>query len=148
MTFKTWLETLDSFDGELKDMLINEMQRTHFFGNVPQEFLFLKGVIVDLGFDNYGDPTLTRKVLMAFGANGVTVPGTVYRLRLATSLQALVELGDGSETATLPLFWKQTVLVVDNNDRYSWIGQKVPPDQYPKIDFTQYTQSPEGWILK
>lgn len=147
--FKTWLEAIESnrFDEWTREQLINEMPHTHFVGPLPRELEFLQG-LVDLGFENLGLPDEAfREIMMAFGGKGVRVPGTTYRLRHARPMQSAVEPADGTEPV-LPKDWKQAVFVMDANDKFTWIGKRVRPDQIGKVDMSQYQDAGEGFVPK
>ena len=148
--FKTWLECIEAnhFDEWAKETLINEMPHTHFVGALPSDMAFLRGAFVDLGFENLGlSSEEYRKVMLAFGGTGVHVPGTAYRLRHATPGHSLVEPADGTEQAALPAHWRQAVFVMGNDERLTWIGKRVRPDQVGRIDRSHYRDIADGWEL-
>ena len=58
-----------------------------------------------------------------------------------------VEPATGQEPP-LPVHWKQGVLVLDKQDRLSWIGKKVRPDQVGKVDLALYRDAGDGWQLR
>lgn len=148
---KTWLDAINTndFSPLVRDMLIHEAQRTHFVGSLPDEFTFLQGACVDLGFEKLGltDQQL-REVRLAFVGAGVAVPGTTYRLRNTRGLLSVVEPVDGSEQVTLPVHWRQGVLVLGQDVRYTWIGKLVRRDQLGNIDLRDYEDAGDGWVLK
>lgn len=149
-TFTTRLETIDAnnFDPRMREMLIQEAQRTHFTGSLPDGFAFLRGAFVDLGFQHLGlDDHELRKVRLAFVGTGVAIPGRTYRLRNARSLLSVVEPADGSEQATLPVHWRQGVLVLGHDDRHNWIGKGVPGEWIAGVDLTAYADAGDGWSL-
>ncbi len=114
--FKTWLERLESnrFDEWTRDRMIEEMPHTYFAGYVPPVLAFLQGRFVDLGFENLGLSSQDlRRIMLAFGGSGVCIPGTQLRMRFAYP-HATIEPADGSEAATLPAWWKEGVLVTDD----------------------------------
>ena len=78
----------------------------------------------------------------------MAVAGTQFRFRTEKGGHTIVEPADGSEIACLPPDWKQAVYVIDNNDKYAWIGKKVRPDQVGNIDRNFYDAEPEGFSLK
>lgn len=84
MTTTTWLTAIDArgFDDWTRATLITEAQRTRFPGDLPEEFEFLAGGFVDLGFGNLGlaadEPDALR---LAFVGTGVRVPASNFRLR-------------------------------------------------------------------
>ena len=127
----------------MSESVLSEAPHTHFVGGFPPGFEFLKGAFVDLGFENLGRElyvALSKAIL----GHGVKVPNTTYRIRTAQGGQTLVEPADGTETASLPLDWKQAVYVVGNDDQYTFIGNKVRPDQVGTIDKADYSQTPDG----
>jgi hypothetical protein len=79
----------------------------------------------------------------------LAVGGTKYRFRTEKGFHTIIEPIDGSETASLPPDWKQAVCVFDvGNDKYTWIGKKVWPDQVGNIDYNLYDAEPDGFSLK
>ena len=113
---KTWLERVEAnrFDEWTREGMINEMPHTYFIGYLPPELSFLQGRFVDLGFENLGLSSQEhREVMLAFGGTGVSIPGTQPRMRFAYP-HSEIEPIDGSETATLPSWWKECVLVTDD----------------------------------
>jgi hypothetical protein len=148
MKIKTWLECIEHFDEETRGFMITGIPHTHFVGNFPLGFGFLAGAFVDMGFANLGTKEDADRLTLAFGGRGLLVPGTHYRLRFIIPSGSQVEAADGTEQETLPAHWKQGVLVLDNQEKYSWIGKRVRiPDQTNKIDFDQYRETEDGWVL-
>jgi hypothetical protein len=150
--FKTWLEAIEAdFPDKpwLQEMLIREAQKTGFGKRLPPGFTFLGEGFVCLGFENLGLPSEDEwKLAVAFVASGVAVPGTPYRLRNVRPLRSVVEPTDWTERATLPAHWKEGVLVMGRDDRYSWIGKRVALEQLGKIDLRDYEDAGDGWTLK
>jgi hypothetical protein len=153
-SFKTWLEHIEesNFDEWTKEMMIKEMPHTRFVAGLPSELSFLNGAFVDMGFENFGDTALMQQVFRAFGGTGVIVPGTRYKLRNASPGQATAEQVDGSETVSLPNFWKQCVMVMDANDRFTWVGKMVRAEQtgpnFPPTRLEGYRDMGDGWALQ
>ena len=148
---KTWLDAIEAnhSDSWTREMLIQEAQRTHFIGNLPAEFAFLRGAILDLGFEKLGlPPEELAKVRRAFISSGLAVPGTSHRLRNLRPAHSLVEPTDWTEGATLPGHWREGVLVIANDDRYSWIGKRVGLEQLREVDLRDYEDAGDGWRLK
>jgi hypothetical protein len=148
--FRTWLEAIEAnhFDEWTREQLISEMPHTYFVGNLPPDFAFLQGRYVDLGFENLGlTPEEHRKIMLAFGGVGVQMPDTQLRLRFAYP-NTVVEPVDGTEQAVLPDDWRQAVIVTNNDDKFTWIGKRVRPDQYGQIDFNLYHDEGDGYRLK
>jgi hypothetical protein len=144
--FKTWLERVEAnrFDDWTKEQMIKEMPHTYFLGYLPLALAFLQGRFVDLGFENLGLSSLEhRAIMLAFGGRGVCIPGTQLRMRFAYP-HAVIEPVDGTETATLPAWWKEGVLVTDDQGVPTWVGKKVRPDQTAGINLQQYKDSGEG----
>jgi hypothetical protein len=81
--------------------------------------------------------------MLAFGGTGVCIPGTPLRMRFAYP-HTEIEPVDGSETATLPTWWKEGVLVTDDQGVPTWVGKKVRTDQTAGIDLRAYKDSGEG----
>src|ERR1700722_10678454 len=106
---ETWLERVESnhFDTWTKERMFNEMPHTFFLGYLPLDLAFLGGRFVDLGFENLGlPPAEHRQIMLAFGGTGLCIPGTQQRMRFVYP-HAAIESVDGSETATLPVWWKE-----------------------------------------
>jgi hypothetical protein len=142
----TWLERVEAnrFDEWTKERLVTEMPHTFFPGYLPLALLFLQGRFVDLGFENLGlAPPEHREIMMAFGGTGVRIPGTQFRMRFAYP-HADIEALDGSETATLPPWWKEGVLVIDDHGRPTWVGKRVRPDQTTGFNLQGYKDAGEG----
>jgi hypothetical protein len=101
------------------------------FRGTPQELLFLQGD-VDLGFENLGLSAQQQGILQAaFSGDGVSVPGSIHKLRrLPNSHEAVIELATGTEPV-LPANWKQAAYVLAGNV-FSYVGTKVRRnDQLP-----------------
>jgi hypothetical protein len=149
--FKTWLAAIEAgFPDQpwLRELLIREAQKTGFHRPLPPVFEFLGGFVC-LGFACLGLPAVDeRKLAVAFVAGGVAVPGTPYRLRNVRPLRSVVEPTDWTEQATLPAHWRQGVLVMGRDNRYSWIGKRVGVDQLGKMDLCDYEDAGDGWRLK
>jgi len=146
LRFKTWLERLEAnrFDASTKEYMVNEMPHTFFPGYLPLALLFLEGRFVDLGFENLGLSSQEhRKIMLAFGGIGACIPGTQMRMRFAYP-HAEIEPVDGSETATLPSWWKEGVLVVNDQTVPTWVGKRVRPDQTAGFDLQGYKDAGEG----
>jgi hypothetical protein len=143
---RTWLERFDAnrFDDWTKERMFDEMSHTYFLGYLPVALAFLQGRFVDLGFENLGlSSPEYRALVLGFGGSGVCIPGTPSRMRFAYP-HAVIEPVDGSETATLPICWKEGVLVVDDQGLPTWVGKRVRPDQTAGFDLQQYQDSDEG----
>jgi hypothetical protein len=113
---------------------------------VPAELSFLRPGYVDLGFENLGLTDQQHKaLLLAFVGDSVAVPGTPLKLRYSGMMMAtVVEPATGQEPS-LPAHWKQGVLVINAQDRLTWIGKKVRPDQVGKVDLGLYLDAGDGW---
>ena len=144
--FKTWLERVEAnrFDDWTREHLIKEMPHTYFLGYLPVALAFLQGRFVDLGFENLGLASPEYRALMlGFGGTGVCIPSTQLRMRFVYP-HAEIEPLDGSEKATLPAWWKEGVLVTNDQGVPTWVGKKVRPDQTAGFDLQQYKDSGEG----
>ena len=111
----TWLDTIDSnrFDLWTRTTLITEAQRTRFPGDLPAWFEFLGGGFVDLGFEKIGlSAAELDAVRQAFVNDGVSVPGTGFRLRHIRPGCSVVELKDGREAAALPIHWRRGISMI------------------------------------
>ena len=145
---KTWLERVEAnrFDDWTKEHMIKEMPHTYFLGYLPLALAFLQGRFVDLGFENLGLSSAEhRAIMLGFGGKGICIPGTQLRMRFAYP-HAVIESVDGTETATLPTWWKEAVLVTDDQGVPTWVGKKVRPDQTTGFDLQPYKDSGEGLV--
>ena len=146
VALRTWLERFEAnrFDDWTKERMIQEMPHTYFLGLLPLGLIFLQGRFVDLGFENLGlSPQEQRAVMLAFGGTGVCIPGTQLRLRFVYP-HAEIEPIDGSETATLPSWWKECVLVTDDQAIPTWVGKRLRPDQTAGFNLQGYKDVGEG----
>jgi hypothetical protein len=145
--FKTWLESVEKLEAGLHEpMLMEAAAHTSFQAPLPPELSFLLGRFVDLGFENLGlGPQKFNDFLRAFSGTGVSVPHTKWRLRFAYPY-AVVEAVDGSETETLPGWWKEAVLVTDNQFVPTWVGKRVRPDQTAGFNLQGYRDVGEGLV--
>jgi len=116
-------------DQNIQEALLKEAPHCRFVGEIPKELSFLRGDIVDLGFENLG--LMTEKfneLLLAFAGVGVIVPGTHWKLR-SNGPRAVVELCDGSESVSLPNHWSECVWVLGGDEKPSYVGSRVRKDQ-------------------
>jgi hypothetical protein len=145
--FKTWLEYVERLEaGFRQSMLAEAAAHTSFQAPVPPELSFLAGRFVDLGFENLGlGPKKFNDLLRAFSGTGIAVPNTNWRLRFAYPF-AVVEPADGSELETLPDWWKEAVLVTDDQFLPTWVGKRVGPDQTAGFDLKGYRDAGEGLV--
>jgi len=146
VALRTWLQRIEAnrFDDWTREHMIKEMPHTYFIGYLPLALAFLQGRFVDLGFENLGLSSAEyRAIMLGFGGSGVGIPGTQLRMRFAYP-HAVIEPVDGSETATLPTGWKESVLVINDQGVPTWVGKKVRPDQTTGFDLQQYHDAGEG----
>jgi hypothetical protein len=125
----TWLERLEAnrFDDWTKERMVSELPHTYFIGLLHVVLAFLQGRFVDLGFENLGLSSQEhRKIMLAFGGTSVGIPDTQFRMRFVYP-HAKIEPIDGSESATLPEWWKEGVLVVDDHSLPTCVGKRVRP---------------------
>ena len=142
---KTWLESVDRLEpGFRQPMLVEAAAHTSFRAPLPPELSFLAGRFVDLGFENLG-PQRFNDFLRAFSGTGIAVPHTSWRLRFAYP-QALVEPADGGEQETLPDWWREAVLVTDDQFVPTWAGKRVRPDQTAGFNLQGYRDVGEGLV--
>ncbi len=139
--------------------ILNEEPHVTIKGPIPPEFGFLRGDIIDLGWENLNlDPTdydEIRKALFKTGT-GVRIPKSSYRLR-SDGEHIFIEQAKLTEKVSLPDNWKQAVYVITGND-YSWVGKLVrrtgPAPQVPNWDPAKpppghyYLEHTDGWMLK
>lgn len=150
--FKTWLEAIEAdfpYKPWLREMLIREAQKTGFRKPLPPGFEFLGGGFVCLGFECLGLPAENEwNLAVTFVSGGVALPGTPYRLRNVRPFRSFVEPTDWTERATLPDYWRQGVLVMGHDGRYSWIGKRLGLERLGNIDLHDYEDVGDGWWLK
>lgn len=143
MLFETWLEGVEThFDALTVETLLSEAPHSRMSGPIPPELAFLGGAFVDFGFENLksGD---VKSIFRAFSSTGVGVPGTSFRLRFKYP-HTIVEPADGTEMM-LPLNWKQAVLVMNQNDKFTYIGKLVRPEQVGGLDITGYHDAGDAY---
>jgi hypothetical protein len=146
---QTWLEATEAHgDPLILEAVIGEAGRVHFVGDLPDGFRFLRGAFIDLGFEHYPEAVDVRGIARAVVGTGVLVPDTPFRIRTAHTAHTCVEPAYGSETAALPREWKQFVVVIGNDDRWSWVGKRVTPERTGGVDLSKYQDDGDGWALK
>ncbi len=148
--FKTWLEALEArhFEPTTMELMLGQMSRVHFQGDLPPGFEFLGGTFVDLGFEDLGISKDEQELVQrAIAGTGLAVPGTPFKMQTHRPFFTYILPSDGSETATLPVGWKQAVAVLGNGDQLTWIGKKVRPERVGEIDYRLYQDMGDGWQL-
>jgi hypothetical protein len=145
---KTYLESISHFSEWMREELIKWSTRTRF-PQVPGELSFLRPGFVDLGYENLGLSEAEHKaLLLAFVGDGIAVPGTPHKLRFSgVGMATVVEPASGTEPP-LPAHWKQGVLVIDAQNRLTWIGKRVRPDPLGQVDLDRYQDAGDGWQLR
>lgn len=145
--FKTWLDSVDRLEpGYRRPMLVEAAAHTSFQAPLPPELAFLSGRFVDLGFEKLGlGPQKFNDFLRAFSGAGIAVPKTNWRLRFAYPF-AVAEPADGSEQETLPAWWKEGVLVTNDQFQPTWVGKRVRPDQTAGFNLRGYRDVGEGLV--
>ncbi len=145
--FKTWLDSVERLEAGFRESLLCEAAaHTSFRAPLPPELSFLAGRFVDLGFENLGlGPQKFNDFLRAFSGTGVAVPNTNWRLRFAYPY-AVVEPADGREQETLPVGWKESVLVTDDQFIPTWVGKRVRPDQTAGFNLQGYRNVGEAFV--
>src|SRR5260221_188810 len=122
MRTKTWLEAIENLDPSVHDFMLQATAYTFFRGELPPDFAFLGRILLNLGFEHLDlEAKDYNDLLRAFASTGVVVPNTEFRLRFVYP-HSVVELADGTEQATLPKWWKEGVLVSDDNFIPTWVG--------------------------
>lgn len=97
---RTWLEATEALGNPMiLEAVIAEAGRVHFVGHLPEEFRFLHGAFIDLGFDYYPERETVRGIARAIVGSGIVIPGTQYRFRTHHTAHTYVEPADGSEAA-------------------------------------------------
>ena len=85
----TYFDKISHHDEQVLEMLIREAPHTRFI-EIKPGFDFLKGVLVDLGFENY-ESKLGSVIYKEFTKNGVGIPNTPYKMRAEWGTAAIIE---------------------------------------------------------
>jgi hypothetical protein len=127
----TYHDKIKHLDEPIVEMLVKEAPHTSF-GTVPPELNFLKGGIVDLGFENIPDKQLAKTIYRAFTQTGVRIPGTNYKMRAEFGMIAKIEQAKpNEELPTLPPEWAEYVHVIDaNTHKTLYVGSKLGVHQH------------------
>lgn len=127
----TYYDKIKHFEEPILEMLLTEAPHTTF-GTVPPELNFLKGGIVDLGFENIPNKELARTIYRAFTQNGVAIPGTKYKMRAEFGMIANIEqIKPNEELPILPEDWMEFVHVIDvHTHKPIYVGNKLGTHQY------------------
>lgn len=147
--YTTYLESIQDLPDHSREFLLRESPHTRIKEVPDQRLSFLVGDIVDLGFENLGlSQAEQNELLQHFAGEGLRIPGTPYRLRYHGLFNyTVVELAQGNEPE-LPPHWSQAVLVMNNQDVFTWIGKRVrPPQLGTVVDFNKYRDVGDGWEL-
>jgi hypothetical protein len=145
--FRTWLESVEKLEtGFHKPLLVEAAAHTSFLPPLPTQLSFLAGRFVDLGFENLGlGPQKCNDLLRAFSGTGVAVSPMNWGLRFAHPY-AVVEPTDGSEKEILPDWWREAVLVTDDQFVPTWVGKRVRPDQTVGFNLQGYRDVGEALV--
>lgn len=147
---RIYLEDIKHFSQPIQERLIREAPHTRISGPVPLVLSFLAGPgsIVDLGFEDLGLKKTGEDIPIynAFSGIGVAIPGTTWRLRHERALFTVIEPIDGTETAVLPAYWQEAVLVLGPNSQATWVGKRVNDTRRAGFDLTNYIDVGSGWI--
>lgn len=127
----TYYDKIKHFEVPILEMLISEAPHTSF-NNVPPEFKFLTGGLVDLGFENIPDKALSKEIYISFTKNGVAIPGTQLKMRAEFGMKANIEPTKPNESLpTLPDDWMEFVHVIDpNSGKTIHKGSKLGAHQF------------------
>lgn len=114
----------------INEYLIREAPHVRFLrSSVPDSLAFLRGELVDLGFENLGlDVDRFSSVASAFIGDGVGIPGTGLKMRKDSRGVAVVVPDDGV-SVFLPENWREGVWVLGSDDKPSYVGSLVRDDQ-------------------
>lgn len=150
--YRLYTESIERYPDYIRENLIREAPHARLDNqNLPGELQILSGGYADFGFEDFGlDKASYNKLTMAFANEGVRIPGTPYRLRMSTAPdRKVVEMADGSETATLPDNWLAAVSVFNFDvDKYTWVGKLVQPRYLKDEALVDYVDRGAGWALK
>jgi len=126
-----YYDKIKHFPQPILEMLISEAPHTSF-NNVPEQFKFLTGGLVDLGFENIPDKNLAHDIYLSFTKNGVIIPGTQYKMRAEFGMKANIELVSPKESLpVLPNDWLEFVHVIDpSSGKTIHKGSKLGVHQY------------------
>ena len=117
----------------VQESIIKESSRTLIRGPLPPELAFVGGALhfTDLGFGNLElAEAEQRTIYEAYMGEGIGVPGTPYKLRYISTMVAVIEPNEPPVAVSLPADWAEVVLVFDANNKPSFIGKRVRPEQY------------------
>lgn len=114
----------------INEYLIREAPHVRFVkSSVPDSLAFLRGELVDLGFENLGlDADDFSAVAGAFIGDGVGIPGTGLKMCKDSRGVAVVVPDDGV-SVFLPENWREAVWVLGSDDKPSYVGSLVRDDQ-------------------
>lgn len=142
----------------IAEAIIKEAPHTTFSDDIPKEFLFLTGRMVDLGFEDLPVSQKEKEAIyVAFALKsdnipnvGVRIPETSYLMRQINQVQAAVQPVAESITELgpiLPTTWKQTVLVLGFKGKPTWLGHLVNERRRSGFDLTNYADNGEAMVL-
>ena len=118
----------------IQESIMKEAPHTRINGAIPDEWSFLNGAFVDLGFENYMLPQAAKQTIYkGFISDGVAIPNSVYKLRYTrTGVTTIEKRVDGYKVEDLPLLpddWFEAILVLGDNNEIIYQGSLVRPDQ-------------------
>jgi len=128
----TYYDKIKHFEQPILEMLIAEAPHTSFT-SVPEQYKFLTGGLVDLGFENIPDKNLAREIYVAFTKNGIAIPNSNYKIRAIWGMNAKIEpILQNEQIPTLPEDWTEFIHVINPSDGQTmYKGSKLGPHQYP-----------------
>lgn len=128
-----YFEKIKSLPNDIMEDVIREAPHTRIVGPLPPALSFLGGgtEFVDLGFENLRlSPAEKDKIRFAFVNSGVAIPGSDLKLRYArTGVTVIEPIAPGEAIITLPDDWMEAVMVIGNDNKPSYVGKLVRPDQ-------------------
>ncbi|MHA2401465.1 MAG: hypothetical protein ACYSYU_00110 [Planctomycetota bacterium] len=115
----------------IQESIMKEAPHTRIDGAIPDEWSFLNGAFVDLGFENYMLPQAAKQTIYkGFISDGVAIPNSAYKLRYTrTGVTTIEKRGADENLALLPDDWFEAILVLGDNNEIIYQGSLVRPDQ-------------------
>ncbi len=148
---RLYTESIARHPQDIQAELLSEDPHFSKLTNETKHFdIFTGGDLADLGFEHLGLNQNERAMLRgALYHTGVRIPRIQMKLRVSEfKMYLITEQSDGAELATLPPDWRKGVIVIDNADRYLWLGKAIKEFQGLSLDPTKYEEHEDGWWLK
>lgn len=128
---RLYSESIQNLPDTLKETILKEAPHTRIEGEIPPEWSFLQGSFIDLGFENYMLPQAAKHTIYkSFISDGVAIPNSAYKLRYnRTGVTTIEKISADERLALLPDDWFEAILVLGDNNKVTYRGSRVRPDQ-------------------